>query len=200
MRHGQRTPPRRNRLRFRPGPPGSRRRCLRSYPPTWPISRGDEAVEALLAALDLQREVGQRYGEGIALCNLGEAYLDLRRFEDAISRSREALAVAREIGSARLEGYAGYNLGRACLELGSTAEAVGLLEEALAIHLAGGDKFGEAQDLHQIGIAYARAGRPDDAREAWARAWSIFESLGDDRQAEEVRSRLRDSGAQPRQA
>ena len=164
------------------------------------LGRYDEAVGALLAALDLQREVGQRYGEGIALCNLGEAYLDLRCFEDAISRSHEALAVARGIGSARLEGYARYNLGRAALELGSAAEAVGLLEQALATHLAGGDKFGEAQDLHQIGIAYARAGRPDDAREAWARAWSIFESLGDDRQAEEVRCRLRDSGAQPQQA
>ena len=164
------------------------------------LGRHKEAAEALLAALDLQREVGQRYGEGIALCNLGEAYLDLRRFADAISRSHEALAVARGIGSARLEGYARYNLGRAGLELGSTAEAVGLLEQALAIHIAGGDKYGEAQDLHQIGIAYGLAGRPDDAREALARAWRLFEALGDDKQAEEVRSRLRDSGAQPPQA
>ena len=161
------------------------------------LGRYSDAVAAQLAALELQREDGRRYGEGIALCNLGEAYLDLGRQEEAIARSTEALEVAREIGSARLEGYAHYNLGRAYLELGSTAEAMGLLEQALAIHVKAGDKNGEAQDLHQIGIAHARAERPDQAREAWTRAWHIFGTVGDDRQAAELRSRLRNLGADP---
>jgi DNA-binding SARP family transcriptional activator/tetratricopeptide (TPR) repeat protein len=161
------------------------------------LGRYEDAVAAQLAALKLQRADGRRYGEGIALCNLGEAYLDLGRQDEAIARSTEALAVAREIGSARLEGYARYNIGRAYTELGATTEAIGLLDQALAVHVAAGDKNGEAQDLQQIGTAYARAERPDKAREAWTRAWGIFESVGDDRQAAELRARLQTLGGGP---
>ena len=112
----------------------------------------------------------------------------------------EPLAVAREIGAVRLEGYAQYNLGRAHLELGSTAAAVGLLEQALGIHRGAGDKYGEAQDLQQIGIAHTRAGKPEDALMAWRRAREIFESLGDQKQVQELRSRLAELGVEPAQA
>ena len=164
------------------------------------LGRHEDAVSALLAALDLQREVGARRGEAIALCNLGESYLDLGQYAEAMARSEEALAVAREIGGVRLEGYAQYNLGRAHLELGSIAEAVGLLEQALGIHRGAGDKYGEAQDLQQIGIAHIRAGKPEDARIAWRRACEIFESLGDQKQVQELRSHLAELGVEPTQA
>jgi DNA-binding SARP family transcriptional activator len=163
------------------------------------LGRHEDAAAALLAALDLQREVGARRGEAIALCNLGESYLDLGRYEEAVARSQEALAVGREIGVVRLEGYALYNIGRAYLELGSS-KAAGLLEQALAIHRGAGDKYGEAQDLQQIGIAHAQAGRGVQARGAWVSARAIFESLGDDKQAEELSSHLRELGAEPAQA
>jgi DNA-binding SARP family transcriptional activator len=164
------------------------------------LGRHEDAVPALLAALDLQREVGARRGEAIALCNLGESYLHLGQYQEAIIRSEQALAVAHEIAAVRFEGYALYNLGRANLELGSTTAAVGLLEQALQIHRSAGDKYGEAQDLQQIGIAHARDGAAARAREAWARACAIFESLDDHNQLDELRAHLREldaSTAQP---
>ncbi|HEY7145135.1 MAG TPA: BTAD domain-containing putative transcriptional regulator [Streptosporangiaceae bacterium] len=154
------------------------------------LGRHEESVTALLSALELQREVGARRGEAIALCNLGESYLDLGQYDEAITRSEQALAVATEIDAVRLAGYAQYNLGRAKSELGDTAAAVGLLEQALAIHRGAGDRYGEAQDLQQIGIAQARAGAGGPAREAWLRALAIFDSLGDRPQAEEIRAQL----------
>jgi DNA-binding SARP family transcriptional activator/tetratricopeptide (TPR) repeat protein len=163
------------------------------------LGRHSDAVAALLAALDLQREVGARRGEAIALVNLGESYLDLGQYAEAIARSQQALVLAREIAAVRLEGYAQYNLGRAYLEQGSTVAAVGLLEQALAIHRSAGDKYGEAQDLQQVGIAHARAGAAGQAREAWVRACGIFESLRDQKQVEELQAHLRelDGGAAP---
>jgi len=164
------------------------------------LGRHQDAATALLAALDLQREVGARRGEAIALCNLGESYLDLGQYAEAIATSEQALAVAREIGAVRLEGYAQYNLGRAQLELGSAGMAIRLLEQALAIHREAGDKYGAAQDLQQIGLAHVRTGNVEEARTAWLRARDTFESLGDQKQLQELRSHLVELGAEPAQA
>jgi DNA-binding SARP family transcriptional activator len=159
------------------------------------LGRYEEAVTALLGALELQREAGRRYGEGVALCNLAEAYLELGRYDEAMARSHEALTIVREVGSVRYEGYALYNLGRAHLELGRLDEAAGLFQEALAIHQAGGDRYGEAQVLHRIGIAHVGAARIADAREAWTRARSLFEGLGEDDRAAELGAELEKLGA-----
>ena len=161
------------------------------------LGRHEEAAATLLEALDLQRQVGHRYGEAITLCNLGEACLELGRYEEATAWSQDALAVVREIGSERLEGYARYNLGRIDLSLGRTAEAAGQLGQALDLHRAAGDRYGEGQDLQYLGHTHVQAGRPADAREAWERARRLFESLGDDTLAAELRTRLRDLGSAP---
>ena len=161
------------------------------------LGRHEEAAATLLEALDLQRQVGHRYGEAITLCNLGEACLELGRYEEATAWSQDALTVVREIGSERLEGYARYNLGRIDLSLGRTAEAAGQLGQALDLHHAAGDRYGEAQDLQYLGHTHVQAGRPADAREAWERARRLFESLGDDTLAAELRTRLRELGSVP---
>src|ERR1019366_3879583 len=160
------------------------------------LGRHEEAAAALNDALAVQRQVGDRYGEGIALCNLGEAYLEIGRLDDAIIRSREALAIVRDIGSARVEGYALCNLGRANLDLGHAAVAADMLGQALAIHRAEGDRYGEAQDLQYIGSASAQAGRLAEARTAWQRACSLFAALGEGAPAAEFRSSLLQLDAQ----
>jgi tetratricopeptide (TPR) repeat protein len=98
--------------------------------------------------------------------------------------------MAHEIGSVRDEGYALHNLGRADLGLGRLAEAADMFERALPFHRAVGDRYGEAHDLRRIGAVHSRAGRPDQAREAWTQACGIFEALGEDRRAAELRAQL----------
>jgi hypothetical protein len=70
------------------------------------------------------------------------------------------------------------------------AEAARLLEQALTIHRAVGDRTGEAQDLRHIGIAHARAGRVAEARRTWTRAHSLYQGLGEDRQAADLSAQL----------
>lgn len=152
------------------------------------MGRHEEAAAALLEVLELR--IGHRYGESIALCNLGEAYLELKRHDDAIARSQEALALAREIGAARIEGYALYNLGRVDLDVGRADQGAELLGAALSLHRAAGDMYGEAQDLEYIGIARADEGRGAEARDAWARSHALFEALGEDARAAQIGTHL----------
>jgi DNA-binding SARP family transcriptional activator len=161
------------------------------------LGRPEEAVEALLDALALQRELGLRYGEGVALCNLAEAYLELGRDDDAIACAQQALIIVREVGSLRYEGYALYNLGRAHLDLGDGGEAASLFEQSLGVHRAAGDRYGEAQVLQYIGSAHALAGRHGEARGALARAYSLFEALGEDGRAAGLSAQLDELGAGP---
>jgi tetratricopeptide (TPR) repeat protein len=147
-------------------------------------------VPALIEALELQRAVGRRHGEGVALCNLGEANLELGRYDEAVSYLQQALPVARETGSSRLEGYILQHLGRARLDQGQVGLGADLLELARAIHSADGDKYGQARDLDLLGLARSRAGQREGARQAWQGALRLFEGLGEDQQVARLLSQL----------
>jgi DNA-binding SARP family transcriptional activator/Tfp pilus assembly protein PilF len=154
----------------------------------------EQAVTAGKYALKLQRDNGRRHGEGITLCNLGEAYLGLGRYEEAISALQEALPVVRETGSMRIEAYVLRNLGQAHLDLGQSTEGADLLEQAVVIHKAAGDALAQAQDLQLLGHARILTGQQPAARAAWQQAAGLFSGLGDDKQADQVRSRLAELG------
>jgi DNA-binding SARP family transcriptional activator len=155
----------------------------------------DEALRWLNLALDLQREVGNRYGEGVALNNLGEAHLELGRLDEADDWFGQALTVFREIGARAPEADTLSNLGKANADLGRITDALDYLHQAEEIHRAVGDRYGEALDLKYLGEVHRLAGRPPDAAQAWARAFTIFEMLGNAGQAHEMADRLRDLGA-----
>ena len=55
-------------------------------------------VLATNQALAIFRELGDRWGQGLALDTSARASMDLRRFEEAVTTCRQALSVHREIG------------------------------------------------------------------------------------------------------
>ena len=81
----------------------------------------------------IDREIGDRQGEGNALGSLGLAYADLGETCRAIDFYEQALTIAREIGDRRGEGYALWNSSPALDKLGDRAEAVARAEAALQI-------------------------------------------------------------------
>ena len=133
---------------------------------------------------------GTRYGEAIALTNLGEAYLHLGRTDDAVGSLQQAREIFAAVGDARGEGYAMHHLGQALLDRGEIRDALGQLGQALAIRQASGERLAEAQTLRLLGTAQLAAGRADECRRSWTRAISLFEALEDQPQADEVRSGL----------
>ena len=88
------------------------------------------------------------------------------------------------------EGYAWHYLGQAFLESGRIDEALDYLSQALRVRQVGGERLSEAQTLRQLGRAQRASGLLEDARQSWARALSLFDSLDDQAQAGEVRAEL----------
>ncbi|HFD38969.1 MAG TPA: tetratricopeptide repeat protein [Anaerolineae bacterium] len=62
------------------------------------------AIQYYEQALAIDREIGDRQGEGNWLGNLGEAYRNLGDARRAIQYYEQALAIRREIGDRRGEG------------------------------------------------------------------------------------------------
>jgi len=52
--------------------------------------------------LSIVREIGDSRGEGVALCNLGDAYADLAQFGKAIECWRAALQIGQESKNAEV--------------------------------------------------------------------------------------------------
>jgi len=113
--------------------------------------------------LEIDRQIGDRRGEGADLGNLGNAYLQLGDPRRAIEYYEHQLVITRQIGDRRGEGNALGNLGSAYKDLGDARRAIGCYEQTLEIHRQIGDRRGEGADLGNLGIAYKNLG---DARRA----------------------------------
>jgi tetratricopeptide (TPR) repeat protein len=154
------------------------------------LGRPQEALDPLWRALDLNRDVGYRYGEGVALVNLGDVLLQLDRADEAIDCLQQARRTFAEIEDADGAGFALYLLGRSYLSLGGDAEALNCLRQALTSHQTAGNRHRQAITLRLLGRAQARNDLAAEARESWAQAAAIFDDLGDNTQAAEVRAEL----------
>ena len=77
--------------------------------------------------------MGYRYGEGVALVNLGEAYSTSSRDRGGHRLLAAGPRTFAEINFPHGVGYALHNLGRCYLFLGRDAEALECLRQALAM-------------------------------------------------------------------
>ena len=79
--------------------------------PTPTLGETRRAIQFYEQQLSIDREIGDRRGEGNALGNLGNAYADLGETGRAIQSYEQALLIDREIGDRRGEGIDLGNLG-----------------------------------------------------------------------------------------
>jgi DNA-binding SARP family transcriptional activator len=149
-----------------------------------------EVVEAREETLAKQRQAEYQYGEAIALNNIGEAYLGLGNVGDAIGCLGDARKIFRDLSDARGEGFTLMNLGAAYLELKQPGQGLDYLRQAVALHHVVRERRGEATALKHLGDAYLSNGHPAEAQETLTRAYAIFEDLGDEAQAADVRLKL----------
>ena len=84
-------------------------------------------------AVQADRLLGDRRGEGADLGNLGLAYAALGDARKAIEFHEKQLGIVREIGDRRGEGAALGNLGNALFGLGEKEKGIALMKQALAI-------------------------------------------------------------------
>ncbi len=132
-------------------------------------------------ALKIDREIGDRRGEGKDLGNLGLAYFSLGEVERAIGFHEQRLVIAREIGDRQGEGQSLGNLGVAYSSLGEVERAIGFHEQRLVIAREIGDRQGEGQSLGNLGVAYSGLGEVERAIGFHEQYLVIAREIGDRR-------------------
>jgi tetratricopeptide (TPR) repeat protein len=129
-------------------------------------------------ALVIDREIGDRRGEGADLGNLGIAYADLVQVERAIDYYEQQLVIVREIGDRRGEGNALGNLGIAYADLGQVERAIKFQEQSLAMAREMGYRVGEGECLLGLSRLSIDGGRPGDAIEQAINAVEVATETG----------------------
>lgn len=138
-----------------------------------------EALELFEQALNLQREIGDRAGEGATLNNIGLTYTGLSQYSQALDFSQQALDIRREIGYRPGESTTLNNIGLTYARLGQYEQAVDFYQQALIISQEIGDRVGEGTTLTNIGVAYDNLGQYSQALDFHQQALAIHQQIGD---------------------
>jgi DNA-binding SARP family transcriptional activator len=154
------------------------------------LGRFAEALEAAQRSVAIQRQIGNRYVEGLALGTVGCAYRELGRFDDAVAHFQQALAIFRDLGDLDSEADSLSDLGDTYLGMHQVDEAIACLRESLAIRRRIEDRAGQAATLQRLGNAHRDAGDLGLARGFLAEALRLDEDLGDDAKVAEIRAVL----------
>ncbi len=134
-------------------------------------ARGEfsDAVAFLKQAVALEGDLRyERFGAvGIqwawAGAYLGDVLSELGRFDEAIAHAEASVQVAEEADNPFTLNYGYFNLGRAHLRRGNVQCAIGALEQGLGVCRTRQVVFGTPIVAAALGVAYALAGRGDDA-------------------------------------
>ena len=138
-----------------------------------------EVIKYLKQELQIAKETGDRVGEGIAYCNLGNAYHRLGNFKQAIEYHKQCLSIFKEEGNRTGEGNACCNLGCAYRNLGDAKQAIEYHKRDLSICKELGDKHGEGTAYGNLGSAYGFLGNFKQAIEYHKLHLSISKEVGD---------------------
>lgn len=127
----------------------------------------EAALESFQQARDFQRQLGEHFGEAIALNNLGIVYYYQGQYEQAIAFQQESMQIfwgiyraSNNADSASRSGIAVTlnNQSIAYRQLGQHQKAIELCHGAIGIFRNMGDRTREAAALNNIGVAYEAIG------------------------------------------
>ncbi|HEY9803876.1 MAG TPA: tetratricopeptide repeat protein [Leptolyngbyaceae cyanobacterium] len=143
------------------------------------LGQYQRAIDFYQQSLEIQREIGDRFGEGNSLGNLGNAYNSLGQYQRAIDFLQQSLEIQREIGDRNGEGFSLRNLGNAYNSLGQYQRAIDFLQQSLEIKREIGDRNGEGSSLIGLGNAYGSLGDYPQAIEFYQQSLEISTEIGD---------------------
>ncbi|MFJ6464620.1 AfsR/SARP family transcriptional regulator [Streptomyces sp. NPDC091387] len=140
--------------------------------------RFDEAIDHLHQAVLVYRELGDTYGRGSAVSNLGDVYLQTGQLAKAVEYTRRGLVIERAVGTAWGEGILLSNLGDAYQRLGRFDDAVDCLEQSLTILRDNGNRWVEGITLDVLGTVHHKLGRRVEAVECYHQALKTHRDIG----------------------
>jgi tetratricopeptide (TPR) repeat protein/transcriptional regulator with XRE-family HTH domain len=137
--------------------------------------RTEEALGWYERALAHEERLGNLFNQSLILCSIGSTILAQGRAEDAREVLTRALALARRVGQG--EGYALSFLGEAEVRAGDPVAASAHLSAALEIFRRGGDRYGTAVTLRNIGQLHCAQGALDEAIRHLDQALALWNGL-----------------------
>ncbi len=140
-----------------------------------------EVMQALTAAVDSARAVGNVFGEEGSLSNLGFAHERFHEHEEAAKCHRRAYELSVRIDDRIGVAIALRNMAVGATAMGNHSEAEEMFGRALAIARQENDLDTEAGVLHRMGEAMRKRGQLDDALAHLHFAWGLRERIGDAR-------------------
>ncbi|MDR1839066.1 MAG: tetratricopeptide repeat protein [Treponema sp.] len=123
---------------------------------------------------------------GLALRALGS----YREAEDAVARSLEIHEKNMYLENAS---YDWYTIASIRSLSGNTSGSLEALEKSIAIDRRIENTWGLAASWRAMGDVYRKAGREQEALEAYNRALAIYTAIGNEYEAEEIRKRMRNA-------
>jgi tetratricopeptide (TPR) repeat protein len=137
------------------------------------------AADALVRAVEIHRQIGDRLGEANALASLGRVRDLTGDYPAAADALVRALEIYRQTGHRLGEANILTALGRGLDGTGDYPAAADALLQALAIHRQIGHRLGEANTLSELGLARALTGDLPAAADALLQALAIHRQIGD---------------------
>lgn len=153
----------------------------------------DDLLAVRQTALAAAQRAGDKPACGRALGNLGNAYAELRRFEEAKRCFLEALEISEELGDRQGECLTLGDLGDLGVVYGEQSEfteAITRYKKALAICEETGDRYGEARARGNLGNAYQRLRQFDKAISCYQNALLISCETKDRHAEGQIRNNL----------
>ena len=139
------------------------------------------AKTTLEQALRIDREIGDRRGEGVTLGRLGHVSGDLCDYEKAIGYYEQALCISCDTGDRWGESIALGRLGHIHARVGDYAQARDYYQQGLDICCKIGDRRGEGWTLGHLSLLLYQQSDNEDALAYSQQALSILQDLDDSR-------------------
>ncbi|WP_369172453.1 tetratricopeptide repeat protein [Streptomyces sp. R28] len=136
-------------------------------------------LTAARTARETAPRIGNRFYEGAALTNLGNALREAGQVEEAIAAYTHARDLHRTDGHSHWEGLAWDGLGIALQEAGRVEEAIDAHIRGRDLCRAAGDPHGESGAWNNLGIALREAGRVEEAIDAHIHDRALCQAVGD---------------------
>ncbi len=128
-------------------------------------TRYQAAVDHFVAALNIDRDLGDRFSTGIKLANLGITFTAIGLYRRAQRYLRKALELHEAIGHPALLNEVMVNLGEVSFELGDSEAAMTLLEEAASVAKRRDDVRTELRArAHMVRVLLAEGDEEGDAK------------------------------------
>jgi len=120
----------------------------------------------------------------------GQAHRELGSYAEAEAAFRQSLDIHVKDRSLENASYDWYTIASVRSLAGNTAGALEALEASIALDRRIENSWGLAANWRAMGDVYRRAGKQDDAKEAYQRARAIYSALGYEREAAEIDRRM----------